>query len=93
VISHSQLRGLDEPAREAVSAALLKLGLTTVLSEGLRQAEQIKLVLVRARRPPATKPAELVVEGVTSEQAFPCNVIDINTRRRGSSAATTTASE
>jgi hypothetical protein len=90
VISGSQLRGLDELAREAISAALLRLGLAALLSEGLRQAEQIKLVLVRIRHPPAAKPAELDVGGVTSEQDFPSNVIDINTRRRVSLVVTST---
>jgi hypothetical protein len=91
MISDSQLRGLDQLARDAIFVAVLKLGLAAVLSEGLRQTEQIKLVLVRVRRPPATKPAEPVVEAMTSEQVLPPNVIDINTRRRVSLAATTTA--
>jgi hypothetical protein len=90
VISDSQLRGPEQLPREAISAALLKLGLAPLLSEGLRQAEQIRLVLAWIRRPPARKPAELVVEGVTSEQDFPSNVIDIHTRRRVSLAMTST---
>jgi hypothetical protein len=91
MISDSQLQGLDQLARDAIFVAVLKLGLTAVLAEGLRQSEQIKLVLVRVRRQRATKPAEPVAECVTSKQALPPNVIDINTRRRVSLAATTTA--
>lgn len=90
MISSNQLRGLDELSREAISAALLRLGLAALLSEGLRQAEQIKLVLVRIGHPPAAKPAELDVGGMTSEQDFPSNVIDINTRRRVSLAVGST---
>jgi hypothetical protein len=90
VSSGSQLRGLDELAREAISTALLRLGMAALWSEGLRQAEQIELVLIRIRRPPAAKPAELDVGGMTSEQDFPSNVIDINTRRRVSLAVTST---
>jgi hypothetical protein len=90
VISDSQLRGPDQLACEAISAALLKLGLAALLSEGLRQAEQIRLVLTWIRRPPAPKSAERVVEGVTSGQDFPSNVIDIHTRRRVSLAMTGT---
>lgn len=90
MISRSQLRGLDELAQAAISAALLRSGLAALLSEGLRQGEQIKLVLVRIRHPPAADPPNLIVGGVTSEQDFPSNVIDINTRRRVSLAVTST---
>lgn len=90
MIPSSQLRGLDGLAHEAISAALLRLGVAALLSEGLRQAEQMKLVLVRITHPPAAKPAVLDVGGMTSEQDFPSNVIDINTRRRVSLAVTST---
>jgi hypothetical protein len=90
VISDSQLRGLDRPAREAISVALLRFGMTVLLSEGLRQATQIKLLLVRNRHPPAAEPAEPEPGAATLEQGFPSNVIDINTGRRLSLAVTST---
>ena len=49
------------------------------------------LGLTALRRPPAAQPAQLDVEAVTSAEALPSNVIDINTRRRALFAVTSEA--
>jgi hypothetical protein len=90
VISDTQLRGLNRPAREAISVALLRFGMAVLLSEGLRQATQIRLLLVGIRHPPAAETAEPEPGDATLEQGFPSNVIDINTGRRLSLAVTST---